>query len=219
MSFDPQEVERVAAAALGEPVPQPVVATLTGFLDELARWNAAHNLTAIREPAQMLVLHLADCAAALPALRDCLSGRPAPRVLDVGSGGGLPGAVIAAVMPGIDVTCIDAVAKKAAFVRHVAGTQRLANLHAVRGRVEQHRPALPYDVVASRAFARLADFVALTRHLLAANGAWMAMKGRVPDEEINELPADVEVFHVKPLQVPGLEAQRCLVWMRLRPSP
>lgn len=187
-------------------------ATLLHYLELLKRWNVTYNLTAVRDPEAMLVQHLADCLAVIPPLqRRAGQGR----LLDVGSGGGLPGVVIATLLPGWDVTCVDAVAKKAAFVRQVAGALALPNLHAVHARVEDLK-APPFDVVASRAFASLADFVSLTRRYLAPGGAWMAMKGRVPDDEIAALPADIDVFHVEPLHVPGLDAQRCLIWMQAR---
>ena len=131
----------------------------------------------------------------------------------MGSGGGLPGVVIAALLPGWQVTCVDAVGKKMAFVRQVAGTLPLPNLRAEHTRIEQlKQPA--FDVITSRAFASLADFTRLTVPHLAPGGVWMAMKGRAPDEELAALPAEVAVFHVEPLTVPGLDAQRCLVWMR-----
>ena len=185
---------------------------LHGFMDLLARWNGVYNLTSVRDPAAMRTQHLADCLAVIPALvRHGMQGR----VLDVGSGGGLPGVVIAIMLPGCDVTCVDTVGKKAAFVRQVAGDLGLKNLHAAHARVESLRAA-PFDVVTARAFASLADFVSLSRPLLAEGGVWLAMKGQRPDTEMAALPADVEVFHVEPLQVPQLDAQRCLVWMRLR---
>ena len=178
----------------------------------LQRWNSTYNLTAVRDPAQMLTQHLADCLALIqPLRRFCGSGTH--RLLDVGSGGGLPGVVIAALNPQFDVTCVDAVGKKAAFVRQVAGELRLPNLHAEHARVEQLKLP-PFHIITSRAFASLADFTRLTRRHLAADGAWVAMKGKRPAEEIDSLPADVEVFHVEQLSVPGLEAARCLVWMR-----
>lgn len=199
---------------LGLAATEVQLARLADFLGQLQRWNAIYNLTAVRDPAQMLVQHLADCLAVLPALdRYCTAGR----VLDVGSGGGLPGAVLAIMRPALDVTCIDAVGKKAAFVRQVAGQLGLPNLHAAHARVEQLK-ASPFDLVTARAFASLPDLVRLTRPLLAAGGRWMAMKGRAPDDELATLPDDVEVFHVEPIQVPGLDAQRCLVWMRPRPA-
>jgi 16S rRNA (guanine527-N7)-methyltransferase len=178
----------------------------------LQHWNAAYNLTAVRDPSAMRVQHLADCLAVVPGLR---RWRPdgAARVLDVGSGGGLPGVVLAILFSQWDVTCVDTVGKKAAFVRQLAGALQLPQLHAVHGRVESLRAA-PFDLITARAFASLADFVRLSRHVLASGGVWAAMKGQVPTEEMAALPADVEVFHVEQIQVPGLDAQRCLVWMR-----
>ena len=185
---------------------------LHDYLALLQRWNATYNLTAVREPQAMFTQHLADCLAVVPAVwRHAAGGR----MLDVGSGGGLPGVVIACALPGWDVTCVDAVGKKAAFVRQVAGSLSLANLHASHARVESLKGA-PFQLIVSRAFASLADFVALTRPHLAPGGAWMAMKGRAPDDEIAALPAGIDVFHVEQLTVPGLDAQRCLVWMRVR---
>jgi 16S rRNA (guanine527-N7)-methyltransferase len=189
-------------------------ARLERFLALLARWNAAYNLTALRNTAQMRTQHLADCLAVLPPLRRHLGVRAA-RILDVGSGGGLPGVVLAAAEPAWDVTCIDAVGKKAAFVRQAAGELELPNLHAEHARVETLRVP-PFDVITARAFAALPEFVRLTRPLLVPGGVWMAMKGKRPDDEIAALPADVEAFHVESLAVPGLDADRCLVWMRPR---
>ncbi len=189
---------------------------LEDYLGLLVKWNAAYNLTAVRDPAQMRVQHLADCAAVIEPLRRQLGGVARPvRILDVGSGGGLPGVVLAAAEPAWDVTCVDTVGKKAAFVRQVAGELSLPNLHAEHARVEALR-ARPFDLITSRAFASLADFAGLTRPLLAPGGVWMAMKGKRPDDEIAALPADVEVVRVEPLSVPGLDAERCLVWMRPR---
>jgi 16S rRNA (guanine527-N7)-methyltransferase len=185
---------------------------LLDYLDLLQRWNATYNLTAVRERDAMRTQHLADCLAVVPALQRHAG---VGRLLDVGSGGGLPGVVIATMLPGWDVTCVDAVGKKAAFVRQVAGALSLPNLHATHGRVEALRAAA-FDLITSRAFASLADFVTLTRQHLKAGGVWMAMKGRAPEEELAALPADIEAFHVEQLQVPRLDAQRCLVWMRLR---
>lgn len=186
---------------------------LAHYLELLQRWNATYNLTAVRDPEAMRIQHLADCLAVIAPLQRQAAGG---RLLDVGSGGGLPGVVIATLLPAWDVTCVDAVGKKMAFVRQVAGALPLPNLHAEHGRIEALK-APPFDVVTSRAFASLADFTALTRRHLASGGTWMAMKGRVPDDEIAALPADVAVFHVEHLQVAGLDAQRCLVWMRPRP--
>lgn len=189
-------------------------AALQAYLGLLQRWNSTYNLTAVRDPAEMATQHLADCLAVLPAVqRACPQGR----VLDVGSGGGLPGVVIAIMAPALDVTCVDTVGKKAAFIRQAAAALQLPNLHAAHARVEQLQ-APAFDLITARAFASLLDFVRLTRSLLAPAGVWMAMKGRVPDDEIAALPGDIEVFHVEQLAVPGLDAQRCLVWMRPRPQ-
>lgn len=187
---------------------------LAHYLELLQRWNATYNLTAVRDPEAMRTQHLADCLAVIGPLQRHATGG---RLLDVGSGGGLPGVVIATLLPDWDVTCVDAVGKKMAFVRQVAGALPLLNLHAEHSRIEALK-AQPFDVVTSRAFASLADFTALTRKHLASGGVWVAMKGRVPEGEMEALPADVEVFHVEHLHVPGLDAQRCLVWMRPKAS-
>lgn len=185
---------------------------LLSYLDLLRKWNQAYNLSAVRDPQQMVYQHLLDCLVALPALDRYLQGRNA-RILDVGSGAGLPGVVWAVMRPSWPVYCVDAVAKKASFVRQVAAELGLRNLHSEHARVEQlGQPKV--DVVVSRAFASLADFAALTGRHLVPGGCWLAMKGKVPEDEMAELPAEVRVFHVEPLQVPGLDAQRCLVWMR-----
>lgn len=201
------------SAALGLPISTPQRAGLVAYVDLLARWNATYNLTAVREREAVWAQHIADCLAVLPALDRHLAGGGTRRVLDVGSGGGLPGVVLALMRPALDVTCVDAVGKKAAFVRQVAGALALPNLHAVHGRVEALR-APPFELVTSRAFASLADFVRLTRPLLAPGGSWLAMKGKLPADEIAALPADVTVFHVEPIGVPGLDAERCLVWIK-----
>ena len=201
------------SAALGLPISTPQRAGLVTYVDLLARWNATYNLTAVREREAVWAQHIADCLAVLPALDRHLAGGGTRRVLDVGSGGGLPGVVLALMRPALDVTCVDAVGKKAAFVRQVAGALALPNLHAVHGRVEALR-APPFELVTSRAFASLADFVRLTRPLLAPGGSWLAMKGKLPADEIAALPADVTVFHVEPIGVPGLDVERCLVWIK-----
>jgi 16S rRNA (guanine527-N7)-methyltransferase len=207
----PSELDPICAE-LGLAPTSAQTSALSNYLDLLQRWNATYNLTAVRDRAGMVTQHLADCLAIIPPLqRRATQGR----LLDVGSGGGLPGVVIATLLPGWDVTCVDAVAKKIAFVRQVAGSLGLPNLHAEHSRVESLQ-ALPFELITSRAFASLADFTALTRKHLAPGGAWLAMKGRVPDDEMAALPPDVHVFHVEPLHVPGLNAQRCLVWMQPR---
>jgi 16S rRNA (guanine527-N7)-methyltransferase len=183
------------------------------YLDLLAKWNTAYNLTAVRNPTQMREQHLADCLAVVAPLRRELGEASTARILDVGSGAGLPGVVLALAELDWDVTCVDAVGKKTAFIRQVAGELDLPNLHVEHTRVEKLE-ATPFDVITSRAFASLSDFTQLTRHLLAKRGMWMAMKGKRPDDEISSLPPDVTMLHVEPLEVPGLAAERCLVWMR-----
>jgi 16S rRNA (guanine527-N7)-methyltransferase len=133
-------------------------------------------------------------------------------LLDVGSGGGLPGVVIAICCPNIRVTCVDTVSKKAAFVQQVAASLRLSNLRGVHARVESLTG--PYDLICSRAFASLPDFVSWSAAALSDGGVWMAMKGKLPEAEMAGLPSFAEVFHVEQLQVPGLEADRCMVWMK-----
>lgn len=189
---------------------------LLEFLALLHQWNRVYNLTSVREPENMLTHHLLDSLAALPALQRHLAGRggAAARLLDVGSGGGLPGVVFAIGCPGLSVVCVDAVAKKAAFVQQVAASLRLANLRGVHARVQSL--AGPFDVVSSRAFASLQDFTAWSRGALAPGAVWLAMKGQRPGEEMAALPPETEVFHVEPLAVPGLDVQRCIVWMRPR---
>jgi 16S rRNA (guanine527-N7)-methyltransferase len=192
---------------------------LLQYLELLQRWNKVYNLTAVRDPAEMLSLHLIDSLAVLQPLRRVLAQRaqtdqspPHVRLLDVGSGGGLPGVVLAICQPELQVSCVDAVGKKAAFVAQVAATLKLANLRGIHARVEALTES--FDVVCSRAFASLADFTAWSDGCLARGGVWMAMKGKHPADEIAKLPPAVQVFHVEQLAVAGLDAERCIVWMR-----
>ena len=203
--------------ALGLGISEAQGELLMRFMALLQRWNGTYNLTSVRDPAQMMTQHLADCLAVVPALRRHRAETGAKRLLDVGSGGGLPGVVLAVLEDTLSVTCVDTVGKKAAFVRQVAAELGLRNLHAEHARVEQLKLP-PFDLVTSRAFASLVDFTALTRKHLAPGAVWMAMKGKRPDDEVALLPADIDVFHVEPLRVPGLDAERCLVWMRLKAS-
>ena len=196
------------------------VAALLAYLDLIQKWTKVYNLTAVRDPAEMLTHHLLDSLAVIAPLRKQLAAlsvdAAAPvvgrRLLDVGSGAGLPGIVIAICCPDSTVHCVDTVAKKAAFIQQVAATLRLPNLRGIHARVESLTE--PYDVVCSRAFASLVDFTNWSRGALAEQGVWMGMKGKHPADEIAALPADVKVFHVEQLVVPGLDAERCIVWMR-----
>ena len=181
------------------------------FLQEMGRWNQVHNLTAIEGEKNSVRLHLIDSITVLPVMRQFLV-QESPKIADLGSGGGLPGVVLAICMPELNVTCVDTVAKKAAFVQQVAVSLKLSNLRGLHARVETLID--PYQVICSRAFASLPDFVTWSRSALAEGGVWMAMKGKHPQDEIEALPEDVKVFHVEPLTVPGLDVERCMVWMR-----
>jgi 16S rRNA (guanine527-N7)-methyltransferase len=184
---------------------------LLDYVAMIQKWNKVYNLTALRDPADMLTHHLLDSLTVVAPLTRHTQGQPI-QVLDVGSGGGLPGVVLAICMPELTVTCVDTVAKKAAFVQQVAATLKLPNLRGIHARVESLTE--PYPVICSRAFASLPDFVTWSRSALAEGGVWMAMKGKHPQDEIAALPPETQVFHVEPLTVPGLDVERCMVWLR-----
>ncbi|BDU54328.1 16S rRNA (guanine(527)-N(7))-methyltransferase RsmG [Limnohabitans sp. TEGF004] len=193
-------------------------AQLLAYMDLIGKWTKVYNLTAVRDANEMLTHHLLDSLAVVAPLRRELAklvlpeGQTQLSLLDVGAGAGLPGIVIAITCPEILVTCVDTVAKKAAFIQQVAATLKLPNLKGLHARVESL--TRPYDVVCSRAFASLVDFTAWSKSALASHGVWMAMKGKHPDQELAVLPESVKVFHVEQLQVPGLDAERCIIWMR-----
>lgn len=201
---------------LGLALTDAQVALCLDYLDLLGKWGKVYNLTAILDPQEMLTHHLLDSLAVVGPLRRYMAGAglKAARLLDVGSGAGLPGVLVAIACPNVAVTCVDTVAKKAAFIQQAAATLRLPNLRGLHARVETLHEG--YDVVSSRAFASLTDFVSWSGAALAAQGAWLAMKGKHPADEIAGLPAAVEVFHVEQLHVPALEAERCIVWLRKR---
>jgi 16S rRNA (guanine527-N7)-methyltransferase len=186
---------------------------LLDYMALIQKWNKVYNLTALRAPGEILTHHLLDSLSAVgPLLRQAALPEGASSFLDVGSGGGLPGVVIAICCPNVSVTCVDAVSKKAAFVQQVAASLKLGNLKGIHARVETLSG--PFDVIGSRAFAPLPDFVNWTWDALADKGVWMAMKGRLPEEEMSDLPPAVQVFHVEQLHVPGLNAERCMIWMK-----
>lgn len=211
MSVNLEAGLRSAAQALGLLLSDAQIQHLLDYAALIQKWNKVYNLTALRDPADMLTHHLLDSLTAIAPLRRHTQGQPT-RVLDVGSGGGLPGVVLAICMPELNVSCVDTVAKKAAFVQQVAVSLKLPNLRGLHARVESLTD--PYQVICSRAFASLPDFVTWSRSALAEGGVWMAMKGKHPQGEIDALPADVQVFHVEPLTVPGLDVERCMVWMK-----
>jgi 16S rRNA (guanine527-N7)-methyltransferase len=191
---------------------------LLDYLAMIAKWNKVYNLTAIRDAGEMLTHHLLDSLAIISPLTKHLNTNKAYRLLDVGAGAGLPGVVVAICCPHIAVTCVDTVGKKAAFIQQAALALALPNLRGIHARVEQMLPADVlggFDVITSRAFATLSDFVGLTTSLLAPDGGvWMAMKAKTAEAESADLPKDVSVFHVEQLHVPSLQENRCLVWMR-----
>jgi len=198
-------------ASLGISLSEDQQQQLLAYLALIQKWNKVYNLTAVRDPDEMFSLHLLDSLAAIPHLQRHTQGK-ALSILDVGSGAGLPGVVIAICCPELKVDCVDTVGKKAAFIQQAAVTLKLPNLRGLHNRVEKLEG--PYEVICSRAFASLPDFVNWSSAALAEEGVWMAMKGKHPHDEITGLPLDVAMFHVEPLQVPGLDAERCIVWMK-----
>ena len=208
---------RSGAQTLSLDLSEAQIAQLLEFIGLLQKWNKVYNLTSVRDPAEMMTHHVLDSLAAVAPLQRhlaqlALAGLEAPRLLDVGSGGGLPGVVFAICCPQLDVSCVDTVAKKAAFIQQAAVTLRLRNLHGIHARVESL--AQPFDVVSCRAFASLLDFTTWSRAALGEGAVWLAMKAKHPADEIAALPAEVQVFHVEQLSVPGLDAERCIVWLR-----
>jgi 16S rRNA (guanine527-N7)-methyltransferase len=185
------------------------------YLIQMQRWNRTYNLTAIRDLEQMLVQHLFDSLSVVKPLMNALATRSDAKIYDIGSGGGLPGVVLAIAQPTWQVSCVDAVEKKMAFVRQMSGALSLPNLQAIHSRVEELEPA-ECDIVTSRAFASLDDFAMLAGRHVRNDGTLVAMKGKIPEEEIEALHSRGEwkVKDIQPLQVPQLQAQRCLIWMR-----
>jgi 16S rRNA (guanine527-N7)-methyltransferase len=226
MSAALEHTLRCGAQALALELSEAQITQLLEFIALLQKWNKVYNLTSVRDPAEMVTHHLLDSLAAVAPLRRHLAtvvqGDISPRqsaslrLLDVGSGGGLPGVVFAICCPQLDVSCVDTVAKKAAFIQQAAVALKLRNLHGIHARVESL--VGPFDVVSCRAFASLADFTTWSRAALGPGAVWLAMKGKHPADEIAALPAEVQVFHVEPLTVPNLDAERCIVWLRPQPT-
>jgi 16S rRNA (guanine527-N7)-methyltransferase len=206
-----------AAQALGIEMDAARASALLAYMAQLERWNRTYNLTAVRDPDQMLVQHLFDSLSVLGPMEQALQGvlpRVQATIVDVGSGGGLPGVVLAIMRPQWQVYCVDAVEKKMAFVRQMSRVLTLPNLQAVHARVETLDP-FNADIVVSRAFASLLDFATLAGVHVAQGGHLLGMKGREPEEEIGALQAGAgwNVERIEPLTVPELDARRCLVWM------
>lgn len=201
---------RAGAAELGLTLDDRQCERLLAYGALILKWNKVYNLTALRDPATVMTHHLLDSLSVIAPMKR--ERAVATRLLDVGAGAGLPGVVIAIMRPDVDVTCLDAVAKKTAFVQQVAAELKLPNLRGLHARVETLSGS--YDVISSRAFASLPDFYAGSMQLMADEGVWLAMKGKVPSDELAALPPGVDVFHVEQLTVPGLDAERCIVWAR-----
>ena len=178
---------------------------LLAFRDLLLKWNKTYNLTALRDPAQAISHHLLDSLAILPHVGT-------GNLLDVGSGGGLPGIPLAIARPDLSVSMVDTVQKKTTFLQQAVIELALKNVTVHHARVEEMQGQ--YDQISSRAFAEIGLFISLTRHLLAPNGRWLAMKGVRPDDELNALPADITVEAIIPLTVPGLDAERHLIILK-----
>ncbi len=200
------------AAVLGVALDDAQRAKLAAFLALLAKWNRTYNLTAIRDAERMLTHHLLDALAVLPHL----PAQAGLRVLDVGSGGGIPGIPLAIARPDWHLVLVDSNHKKVAFMTQAMIELKLANVEAQAVRVEDLAPAAPFDVVISRAFSDLATFASTSARHLAADGVLAAMKGVHPDEELAGLPAALVVVAKPALTVPGLDAARHLILMRHR---
>ncbi|MDX1594026.1 MAG: 16S rRNA (guanine(527)-N(7))-methyltransferase RsmG [Gammaproteobacteria bacterium] len=200
----PASALRDGLAALGLELDDEAQRTLLRYGDLLRRWNRVFNLTAVDAPREIVTRHLLDALAVLPYL-------PPGRIVDVGSGAGLPGIPFAVARPELDVTLLDASAKRVRFMRQAVIELGLANAHPVHARAENHRPDRAYDAVVTRAFAGISDMLSACRHLVGADGVILAMKGQRPDPELAALPTDVVLRDVVPLAVPGLDAARHLV--------
>lgn len=188
-------------AKMGLDVSRETQDKLLQYLSLLNKWNKVYNLTAVRDPLQMVTLHLLDSLSVLPYVKT-------KNLLDVGSGGGLPGIVLAICLPNLQVTTIDAVQKKTIFMRQVKGELGLNNLEVVHARVENYQPSEKFEAIISRAFSEIALLIKLTHHLLVENGKWLAMKGQVPHDELAGLTFKNKII---PLQVAGLDAERHLL--------
>ena len=214
-----REVLDAALVPMGLSLTEGQVTALLDYVALISKWTKVYNLTAVRDPADMLTLHILDSLAAIAPLKRQLAqmglGQGA-RLLDVGSGAGLPGVVMAICCPELQVSCVDTVAKKAAFIKQAALALKLPNLHGIHARVESLTE--PFDVVCSRAFASLVDFTTWSVGALAPSAVWMALKGKHPADELLALPPTVELFHVEQLQVPGLDAERCILWLKRKPE-
>ncbi len=195
-------------ASLGLPITEEQIEKMLAYLALLVKWNSVYNLTSIRDPQDMVKQHLLDSLSAVHAFTQ------AKNVLDVGSGGGLPGIILAIVFPSTSISMIDTVNKKTAFLTQVKAELKLKNVTVHTGRVELLKVEQKFDVITSRAFSELNNFVNWSHHLLQEGGRFLAMKGVSPDQEIERLPEGWEVENIEPLRVPGLHVERHLVVIR-----
>lgn len=184
-------------------LPERIAPGLLAYLAELQKWNSAYNLSGVRNAEAMVTRHILDALAVLPFVRG--------RVIDVGSGAGIPGLILAIANPALNVVTLDSAGKKARFMRHAVRALGIANAEVVEARAEAHAPAAPYDFVISRAFATLGDFLRLTAHLAAPGGKWLAMKGKLDVSEQQALPRGFDIVNVNALAVPGLDETRHLI--------
>jgi len=203
----PHQQLEAGANALGLALDAGQQAKLMQYLGLIQKWNHVHNLTALRDPQKMLTHHLLDSLTVLPHV--CVS-----RLLDVGSGAGLPGIPLAIARPDWEITLSDSNHKKSSFQQQAVIELGLSNVRVIPGRAEDIQPGQKFEGAISRAFSEIANFIACTRHLLATSGRWYAMKGVRPDKELAQLPDGVEVERVVPLAVPGLDAQRHLIILK-----
>ncbi|MDD4913819.1 MAG: 16S rRNA (guanine(527)-N(7))-methyltransferase RsmG [Methylococcales bacterium] len=192
---------RLGLSALALDIGEPRIEILLRFIGLMAKWNKAYNLTAVRDPLDMVSLHILDSLAILPYIRT-------PRVADIGTGAGLPGIPLAICLPDCHFTLVDSNSKKTRFVRQAVLELQLKNIEVVHGRVELLKPGPLYTTVLTRAFAAMPDIIRLTRHLLADDGLLLAMKGQQPDSELADLTV---AYSVVPILVPGIDAERCLI--------
>lgn len=191
-------------------VPAAQQQALLAYVDLLATWNKSFNLTAIRDPRDMVNQHILDAMVALPLV---IHGP----VLDVGSGAGLPGIPLAITRPDLHFTLLDSNGKKIRFIKQVVITLQLANVDVVQSRVENYQPPAPFALIVSRAFSSLEQFIGLSRHLLAPNGEWLAWKGRLDNAELKEVTAEAQVIATIPVKLPQVSATRQLVRLALKP--
>ncbi|MCW8093422.1 16S rRNA (guanine(527)-N(7))-methyltransferase RsmG [Alteromonas sp. ASW11-130] len=210
MSFEREELAReleLGIDRLGFVISEEQHQTLLLFLEMLVKWNKAYNLTSVRDPKQMLQKHILDSLSVMPFVRG-------KRVIDVGTGPGLPGIPLAIVLPHIEFSLLDSLGKRVRFMKQVAHECKLGNIHPIQSRVEAHQPELLYDIVISRAFASLKDMLHWCQHLVDFEGRFLALKGQYPQQEIDEVSDYYHIEAVTEISVPDLIGERHLVTIK-----